>query len=384
MNCRRIAAVAAKEWRETVRDRTFLTLAFLIPILWMLVFGYGMVLDVEDVPLAVLDLDRTPLSRDYAYRFMSSRYFDFKGYVRDQNEIDALLLRNDIRAAVVVPEQFEERLIAGEPVSVQTLLDGMFPLRADIAKSYIIAINAAVSQELVAKHLTRLAGYSPEQAERLAQPVKLEVRYLFNQEARSTWTIVPALVMFTLSLSPPLLTALGVVREKERGSIYNIYSASVTRFEFLVGKLTPYVCLSAMNVVVLWLMAVVIFGVPFKGDWIFFYVASFLFVLCTTGIGLIISLLVNTQQAALIITIILSIVPTVLYSGMLVPVSSLSHGTQLVAHLFPAMYYTDIVRGSFLKGIAWEVQGGQVLVLASYAMGLLTVGYALFRKRPSA
>lgn len=382
MNLRRIAAVASKEWRETTRDRMFFLLAFLLPILWMAVFGYGLVLDVEDIPFAVVDRDRSALSRDYLYRFVESRYFSFRGHLSSEHEADALLQSGRIRAAIIVPEKFEERLMAGQPVGVQTLIDGTFPLRTDITKGYVIAINSAFSEERLIDYLSRRSGIARAQAEARVRPIKLEVRYLYNEEVRSTWSMVPALVMFTLMLSSPLLTALGIVREKETGSIYNIYSSTVTRVEFLAGKLLPYVLISWANAVVLWVMAILWFGVPFKGDPWFFLAASLVFVLSSTGIGLLVSLLVRTQIAALLVTIIVSIVPTILYSGLIVPVTSLSPGSQIQAHLFPGMYYTNIVRGTFLKGVGAEVLWTDVLALAAYAVALRIVGYRLFTKRP--
>jgi drug efflux transport system permease protein len=382
MNLRRIAAVASKEWRETVRDRMFFILAFLLPILWMLVFGYGLVLDVEHIPFAVVDRDRSALSRDYLYRFSESRYFSFPGHLPSEKEADALLQSGKIRAAIIVPEKFEERLLAGQPIGIQTLIDGTFPLRTDITKGYVIAINSAFSEELLVDFLSRRSGISRPQAEVRVRPIKLEVRYLYNEEVRSTWSMVPALLMFTLMLSSPLLTALGIVREKETGSIYNIYSSTVTRIEFLAGKLLPSVLISWVNAVVLWIMATLWFAVPFKGNLPFFLAASLVFVLSSTGIGLLVSLLVRTQIAALLITMIVSILPTILYSGLIVPVSSLSPGSQIQAHLFPGMYYTNIVRGAFLKGVGPEVLWVDVLALAVYAAVLGIVGYRLFTKRP--
>ncbi len=382
MNLQRIAAVASKEWRETIRDRMFVLLAFILPIVWMLVFGYGLVLDVENIPFAVVDRDHSALSRDYLYRFVESRYFNFQGYVPSENGADALLQSDKIRVAIIVPEKFEEWLLAGQSVSVQTLIDGTFPLRADIVKGYVIAINSAFSEERLVEYLSRWSGISVEQAEAQARPIKLEVRYLYNEEVRSTWSMVPALVMFTLMVSSPLLTALGIVREKETGSIYNIYSSTVTRFEFLAGKLLPYVMISSVNAGVLWIMATQWFNVPFKGSLPFFLAASFVFVLSSTGIGLLVSLLVRTQIAALVITMVVSMVPTILYSGLIVPVSSLSPGSMFQAHLFPGMYYTNIVRGAFLKGVGLEVLWTDVLALALYAAVLRTVGYRLFTKRP--
>lgn len=384
MNRQRVVAVAWKEWRETVRDRLFLLMAFLLPALWMVVFGYGLVLDVEHVPFAVLDRDQSSLSRDYLYRFIQSPYFDYRGSVSDEREIDRLLGDSSVRMAIVVPVRFEEQLLAGRSVTVQTLLDGTFPLHADTTKGYVIAVNSSFTQELLTDFLTRTRGLRREEARRLAEPVSLETRYLYNEEVRSTWSMVPALIMFTLMVASPLLTALGVVREKETGSIYNIYSSTVSKTEFLVGKLTPYFVISAINVAVLWLLAVSLFRVPFKGSFAVFFGASLLFVLCGTGIGLVISLLVRTQMAALIITIVINMILTFLFSGLLVPISSLNEAGQVQAHLFPAMYYTDVVRGSFLKGLDLEAMWTDIVALASFAVGLRVIAYGLFTKRPKA
>ena len=374
--------MALKEWKEATRDRLFLLLAFLLPALWLVVFGYGLNLDVENIPFAVLDRDRSELSRDYLHRFMQSRYLSFQGYADDERALDRLLTETKIRAAIIVPERFQEQLAAGEPASVQTLLDGTFPLHTDIAKGYVIAINQAFTEERLIEYLRRTRGLTQEQADALVRPLTVEVRYLYNEEVRSTWSMVPALVMFTLMLASPLLTALGVVREKETGSIYNIYSSTVSRAEFLTGKLLPYIVISLVNVCVLWLMAVGLFQVPFKGSFLLFFSASVLFVCCTTGIGLLISLLVQTQMAALIITMVVAMNPTILFSGLLVPVASLTRGAKVQAHLYPAMYYTNIVRASFLKGVGADVLWTDLLALAMFAVALSGLTYRLFTKRP--
>jgi ABC-2 type transport system permease protein/ribosome-dependent ATPase len=348
----------------------------------MFVFGYGLVQDVEHIPFGVIDRDHSSTSRDYLYRFVESRYFSFQGYIPSEKEADILLQSGKIRVAIIIPEKFEERLSQGQSVGIQTLIDGTFPLRTDIVKGYVIAINGAFSGETLGLYLSRRKGVSVQQAEAQAHPVKVEVRYLYNEEVRSTWSMVPALVMFTLMVSSPLLTALGIVREKETGSIYNIYSSTVTGFEYLAGKLLPYVVISAVNAGALWIIATQWFEVPFKGNVPFFLAASLVFVLSSTGIGLLVSLLVRTQIAALVITMVASMLPTILYSGLIVPISSLSRGSQIQAHFFPGMYYTNIVRGTFLKGVGLEVLWADVLALALYALILRSVGYRLFTKRP--
>jgi ABC-2 type transport system permease protein len=241
MNIRRVVATASKEWREIVRDRMFLALTFLVPVSLMLVVGYGLSLDVEDIPLAIMDRDGTSLSREYSYRFIDSRYFDFKGYALDSHELPPLLADNKIRAAIIIPENFQKQLLAGRPVVVQTIIDGTFPFRAQTTKGYVLAMNTAFTSEMLAAFISKKRGIPLAEAASSTRPIKLEARYLYNQSMKSDWALAPRLIMVILMMTPPFYTALGIVREKERGSIYNIYSSTVTRLEFLVGKLIPYV-----------------------------------------------------------------------------------------------------------------------------------------------
>jgi len=216
------------------------------------------------------------------------------------------------------------------------------------------------------------------------QPVDLEVRYLYNQSAKSIWSLAPKLIMLIMIFMPPLMTSVGIVREKETGSIYNIYSSTVSRGEFLIGKLAPYVAISSANIVVLWLLAVQYYGAPFKGNPFVFVVASVLFAICTTGIGLLLSVLLRTQLAAIVVTTVTTMIPALDYSGFLMPIEALDRGGGVVARLLPAMYYTNIVVGTFLKGGGWDALMGDVLILAGYAIALFIAGYVLFNKRPRA
>ena len=381
MNLIRVLAVASKEWREIVRDRLFFALAFVVPAVLTVLFGYGLSLDVENIPMAVVDHDRTALSRDYANRFIGSRYFHFEGYADDERQLTAALSDSKLRAVIVIAPNFQQNLVAGRPAQVQTLMDGSFPFRALTTQGYVEAINASMNVDVVSDYLARATGMPLAQARAMLQPVQLQVRYLYNQSVKSIWSLAPKLIMAIMMISPPFLTALGVVREKESGSIYNIYASTVRRSEFLVGKLAPYVLISSINVGLLWLIATVLFGAPFKGDFVFFALASILYVTCTTGIGLLVSVAVKTQVAAMMGTAILTVVPAVLYSGVLIPISSLSDVARVIAHLLPGMYYTDIVMGSFLKGVGWQQLWGNVAVLGLYAAILFTLGYLLFHKR---
>ncbi|WP_404308785.1 ABC transporter permease [Neorhodopirellula lusitana] len=383
MNLQRVAATASKEWREIVRDRLFLALTFLVPTSLMLVVGYGLSLDVEDIPLAIVDRDGSNLSREYSHRFMDSRYFDFQGYALDRHELPPLLEDNKVRAAIIIPENFQKELLAGRPVVVQTLIDGTFPFRAQTIKGYVLAMNTAFTSEMLAMYVAKQKGVSISEAARRLQPIQFQTRYLYNQSMRSSWALAPRLIMVILMMTPPFYTALGIVREKERGSIYNIYSSTVSRLEFLVGKLIPYVGISAANAVILFLLATELFGAPFKGSLLFFIPATLLYIICTTGLGLVVSVLVRTQVAAMVVTFIVTVIPSILYSGVVVPIESLSPTAQMTAHALPAMYYTNIIVGAFMKGVGLNELWPDVLVLAIYAAVLMTIGYSMFHKRPS-
>jgi len=383
MNLVRISAILIKETREIVRDRLFFSLAFIVPTVLMLLFGYGLSFDVEHIPFVLVDRDNSALSRDYSHRFIDSRYFELHRYSQTEDGLETELIRNEIRAAIIIPEHFERDLLAGRPAHVQTLIDGTFPFRARTTLGYVTAINAAATMEVIATYISEQQGISRADAAKSLQPIQFNVRYLYNQSLKSIWSLAPNLLMLILMISPPFLTALGVVREVERGSIYNIYSSTVTRGEFLVGKLLPYVGISFLNGIILWLLAARWFGAPFKGSIVFFLFAMTLYVICTAGIGLVVSVFAHTQIAAMTATTILTVVPAVLYSGVLIPIASLTHGGQILAHLIPAMYFTDIVLGCFLKGVGISALRIDVIVLAGYATVLFTAGYLLFTKRPS-
>ena len=381
MNFARVFTVAQREWREILRDRIYFLLAFLLPVMLMLVFGYGMSQDIENIAFAVVDEDRTPMSRDYAHHFIESRYFSFKGYLADADAADRLLAQRKLRVVIVIGPRFAEQLSAGRAAQVQTLIDGTFTTSTRTIQAYTEAINLAANTEIRTGYLARRLGLPLERVADLLHPVVLDVRYLYNQEVRSIWSVAPGLIMLILMLVPPLLMALSVVREKETGAIYNVCSSTITRAEFLVGKLLPSVTISCINAGILWLLATLYFHTPFKGSLVFFAVATLLYILCTTALGLLISLLVRTQQAAMIISLVMSIIVSIQFSGLITPVSALSGGNYVIAHAFPAMYYNAVVKGAFLKAVGFEVLWPQLLVFALYAIAVFSLCHLLFRKR---
>ncbi len=381
MNLRRVAVVAGKEWREIARDRIFLALAFALPVMWILVFGYTMTFDVQNVPFVVLDLDHSARSRDFGYRFISSRYFDFRGYLTNEHQADRLLAAAKVRLVIMIPQHFEHDIAAGRTAQVATLIDGTFPSRAQTIQAYADSISQDYSAAVRAERLAGELGIRYERALLLMQPVRLEIRYLYNQALRSIWSVAPSLVMLTLMFVPSLLTALVVVREKENGSIYNIYCSTVTRGEFLLGKMIPSVAISFADALVLTAIAAYYFGAPFKSGLGFYLLGTLLYVLSTASIGLLVSTVVRSQNAALMIASIVGIVPAIQFSGMINPVPILEGSAWVQAHLFPAMYFENIVLGSYLKGVGGRNLWTNACVLGGYATVLISLSYCVFRKR---
>ncbi|MFW5837141.1 MAG: ABC transporter permease [Desulfovibrionaceae bacterium] len=381
MRLRRIWAVTRRELQEILRDRLFFTLAFLIPPLLMAVFNFGLSLDVEDIPAAVVDRDNSRLSRELAARLASSERFVLKAPPRRLEDAAQLFARGELRAVLVIPEEFEERLLAGEETRVQILADGTYPFRAETIKGYLSGMVRDFESERRRAFRARAVGTAPERFTPPQPPVRLEIRRLYNQALESDWSLAAKLMMVILMIFPPLLTSLTVVRERERGSLTALRASRVSRLGLMAGKLAPYTAIAFGNAMVLWAMAVWGFGAPFKGDPVFFVAACLCFVAATTGMGLLVSVLAPSQAAAELITFVVTVVPAVQYSGVFVPLSSLGPGAQAVAHALPAMHFTDIVVGCFLKGQGWAMLWPQAAALASYAGVMLGASTLLFRKR---
>lgn len=381
MKLARVAALARKEWREMRRDRIYLMLAFALPVVLMLVFGHGMSQEVEHVGLAVLDEDRSATSRAYIDHFTRTHHFRFLGALRTPAQIEPLLATGRARVIVRIGPGFAREIQRGGVARVQFVIDGTFTAPARTLRGYVEAINAAAGAQMRASALARITGRSAEQTLPLIEPVRLQVRYLYNEEVRSIWTVAPSLLMLILLMVPPLLLAVSVVREKETGAIYNVRCSTLSRAEFVVGKLLPSFVVSSVNAMLLWAAAVFYFGVPFKGSVGLLALGTAVYLLGTCALGLLISLLVRSQQAAIIIATITASIVAIQFSGLFAPVESMAGANQWLARVLPASHYREIVIGSFLKRSGFEVLLGDFLWLAGFAVLVLVLCHALFRKR---
>lgn len=381
MKLARVAALARKEWREILRDRIYLMLAFALPLVLLLVFGHGMSQDIERVGLAVLDEDRSAASRVYVDHFTRTHHFRFLGTLASPAQIDPLLATGRARVILRIAPGFARELHRGGVVRVQFIVDGTFTAPARTLRGYVEALHAGAAAEIRAAALARLAGRPAERALPMIEPVRLQVRYLYNEDVRSIWTVAPSLLMLVLLMVPPLLLAVSVVREKETGAIYNVRVSTLTRAEFMLGKLLPLLAVSFANALLLWAVVVVYFGVPFKGSPAVLAAGTALYLLGTCAIGLLISLLVRSQQAAIIIATITASIVATQFSGLFAPVETMSGVNHAIALVMPASHYREIVIGSFLKRSGFGVLLEEFAWLAGFAAVVLLLCHALFRKR---
>ena len=363
-------------WRETLelqRDPVRATLALLGTVLLMFIIGYGISLDVENLSYAVLDHDQTTLSQNYTLNLSGSRYFLERAPITDYADLDRRMRSGELSLAIEIPPGFAVDLKHGRTGHIGAWVDGAMPMRAETIRAYVQAI-----------HLTWLADMAEHRLGiRLPSASQLETRFRYNPDVRSLPAMVPAVIPLLLMLIPAMLTALSVVREKELGSIINLYVTPVTRAEFLIGKQLPYMALAMVNFFLLTALAVTVFGVPITGSFATLTLTALVFVACSTGFGLLASTFTHSQIAAMFVTIIGTLIPSVQYAGLLNPVSSLEGVGAFIGQIFPATYFLTISRGVFSKaldlGQLWP-SFWPLLIMAPTILGLAVV---LLKKQES-
>ncbi|MBI4269823.1 MAG: ABC transporter permease [Candidatus Rokubacteria bacterium] len=372
---RRIVAVVRKEARELLRDPITLTIALVLPVVMMFLFAYAITLDAREIPLGVLDQDGSPESREYVAAFLRSGYFRLARVVRDAREAERLLDAGRARVVLVVPGDFARSLAQGLPARVQVLLDGSFANTAIIAGNYVEAITAAYGRELAERALAVRAGVRP------ASAIRAEPRVRYNPALRSEPYVVPGLFAVILMGFPPLLTALAVVRERERRSILQIYTSPIHGWEFLGGKLLPYAALAFLDMLLLVVVGRFWFGVPVQGSLALLLGLAALYVLATVGIGLSVSMATRRQVVAILLSLVLTVMPALLFSGFLFRIESMPVVFQWYTHLYPARHFVEIARGISLKGVGLEVLWPSAALLGAYAAVVLGLACLRFRKK---
>ena len=367
----RMFSYAWRESLELARDPIRATTALLGSLILLFVIGFGITMDVEDLTFAVLDRDQSGLSANYTMSIAGSRYFIEKAPLHSYDEVDQRMRSGDISLAIEIPANFARDVARGENVKIAAWIDGSMPSRAETVQGYVQGIH---NHWLMQKTLEK-SGYDRSSL------VTVETRYRYNPDIKSLPAMAPAVFPLLLLLIPAILTALSVVREKELGSIVNLYVTPVTRTEFLVGKQIPYIVLAMMNYLLMCLMIVTLFDVPIKGSFFTLTLASLLFVIFSTGMGLLASTMTKSQIASLFLVVIATLIPVMQFAGIITPVSSLEGFGRWFGEIYPATHMINISRGIFNKGLGFDDLNKSLWIMALSVPVIMLAAIALLKKQ---
>ena len=353
-------AVYRKELRQISRDRRTLTTIVFVPAFFLLLYGYALNWDIRHIALAVQDRDGSPQSRALVAAFVNSGYFDRVADVYAPADLDRLLDLNRARAALVIPAGFGREVTSGRAAEVQFLIDG------DNA-------NTATTVMGYATNIARTAGAALTAMQVPVPAISVEPRIWYNPELRSTLFLVPGLIAYILMITAVISTALSIVREKESGTIEQVRMAPIDTFSFVVGKSIPYFFISLTSAALIIFAAMLLFGLPMRGNWLALLFALSLFIAGALGTGLLISTVAETQQVAFQAAMLTSFLPTLMLSGFIFPISSMPDALQVITHVVPARYFLIALRGIVLKGTSLGLLWPQMLALTIYALAMLTL-----------
>jgi len=365
----RLRAIARKEWLQLQRDPRSMILAFILPLFLLLFFGYAITWDVDDIPLAVLNEDSSQEGRRLVDAFEASGYFSVRSMLTASDEVDHALTAGGVRGVLVIPPGFGSDLASGRTAELQLLLDGSDANTATIALNYADAI--------VARHTARVRLEGRE----LTLPVQPETRVWYNPTLESRNMIVPGLVAVIMSIIAAMLTALTIAREWERGTMEQLASTPVGRFEVVLGKLLPYLFIGLFDVAVTVAAGMMIFGTPLRGNVLLLAALTLLFLVGALGVGIFISAAVKSQVLATQIALMATYLPVILLSGFLFDIASMPAVLRGVTFLVPARYYIVVTRGIFLKGTGLESLWPQAVFMLAFALVGLGAAVAAFKKR---
>ena len=361
-------------WREALelqRDPVRATLALGGSLLLMFVIGFGITMDVEDLSYAVLDRDQTTLSQSYTLNLAGSRYFTEHPPIVDYEDLDRRMRSGELSLAIEIPAGFARDVLRGQNVQIGAWLDGAMPQRAETVQGYVQGMH----QHWLLVQASERGGASA------AGNASVETRFRYNPDVKSLPAMVPAVIPLLLLMLPAMLTALAVVREKETGSITNLYVTPVTRIEFLLGKQLPYVGLAMMNFLLMSLLAVTIFGVPVKGSFLTLALAALIFSFAATGMGLLASAVTRSQIAAMFFAMIGTLIPATQFAGLIDPVSSLEGSSKFIGEIYPATHMISISRGVFSKALGLADLTGPLWSMLISVPVILGVAVLLLKKQ---
>lgn len=370
----KIKAVTRKEFYHIIRDFRSLYLAFAIPLLLILLFGYALSLDVDNVETVIVDQDHTALSRDFIRRVDASAYFHVGAVVQGTREVNEFLDHGRTTLAVVIPPGWTAKLNAERPAPIQVILDGSDPNFSNIARGYINAFIEGYNRQILLETLNRSGQ------EEIVPPVEARVRVWFNEDLESRNFIIPGIIAIIIMIAGAMLTALVVAREYENGTMETIKSLPLSAFEFILGKAIPYFFIALIDVLIAVLMGQLLFGIVMKASFALMLLASSLYILVALALGLLISSVTKNQLVANQAAVLLTFLPSMLLSNFVFPVLNMPKVLQFLTYLVPARYYIEILSGIYLKDLGLNHLWPAFAVLTAMFMVLAALNIRLLRK----
>ena len=374
----RLWAYARRETAELLRDPFRIAFAFIGPVILMLACGYGITFDVENLKYAAFDQDQTPQSRRLLESFSGSHYFSEQRPIGSPAELEQRMRSGELAVAVEIPAGYGRDLANLRSPEAAFWVDGSMPFRGETIRGYVSGLLQRYAQDLAVERF----GPNPPSNVYVGS-VKIENRFRYNQAFKSVFSMVPTVIVIMLIMIPAIMASIAVVREVETGSMANFRSTPISKLEFLTGKQVPYVVVAMLTFVIMLLMAFFIFHVPVKGSFAALVLGTFVYVFSTCGFGQLVSVLTRTQVAAVFATTVIAMIPTVNFSGLLVPVSSLTGAGRAIGLVFPAAWFQPISVGTFTKGLGVSDLWFNALVLAVFAVGYLIAAHLVLRKQES-
>ncbi len=363
----RIVAVAEKEWLQILRDKRSLYISIFSPVVFIILFGYALTVDVKNVSTAIYDQDKSTSSRKFLEEFSHTEYLRIYKYVSNYREIDRLINSEDIRLAIVIPRNFEKRFKSGRKTDIQLLVDGSDSTSAMVSIGYVKMIVENYNINIKMAELKRV-GISGSKI-----PVEIRSRIWYNPELQSKNFIVPGLIVIVLSVISAFIASLTISREWERGTMETLITTPLRSFELVFGKLAPYLVIGLFDVIIMLSTGFFIFDVPVKGSFIELYILSLLFLIGTSSLGMLISSATRSQVLSVQIAIMITYLPTMILSGFIFPVQNMPYLIQAITYLVPAKYLILLIKGIVLKGISATLLWMQIVFLFIFAVMVIAI-----------
>lgn len=374
MNFRRVKALAVKEFIQIARDPRSLGLAIVLPVFLLFIFGYALTLDVNNVPMAVWNQDKSQVSTDLIRDFKDSRYFNIIRYADNYSQIEEYIDSGDIMMALVIHKDFSDDIRAGRKARVQLIVDGSDSNTATISMGYVNSVVAEYELDLMNDKLSSIGV-------KVIPPVDVRPRVWFNADLKSRNFIIPGLIAIILTVISALITSLTVAREWERGTMEQLISTPVRSEEIILGKFLPYFAIGFLDLLISIAVGQFVFAVPFRGDLILLFAFSGLFLTGTLMLGIMVSVVMKSQLLASQVAVIITFIPAFILSGFMYPIANMPPVIQAITYIVPARYFITILKGIYLKGVGIEVLWSQGLFLFVYAAVMIVRANRNFKKK---